>query len=504
MRIQFKSIRWWSVGIVVMVWTFAGSCMPQSFESWHEPGDLPPRIPREFRAAWVASVTNIDWPSRPGLSAAKQQEEIVAILDHAAKLKLNAIILQVRTSCDALYPSEIEPWSEYLTGVQGKGPEPLYDPLAMWIDEAHRRGIELHAWFNPFRARHPEAKGPEAPNHISKTRPGLVKQYGKFLWLDPGEVEAQEYTQRVFLDVLRRYDIDGIHIDDYFYPYPLSGVEFPDEASWQRYVSGGGTLSRGDWRRANINHMIERLYVAIKQEKRWVKFGISPFGIWKPGYPPSVKGFNQYESLYADAKLWLNRGWCDYFTPQLYWKISATSQPYGDLLDWWIGENTQGRHIWPGNYTSRIADGKQNWRASEIIDQISRTRAKLVDSGNVHFSMKALMENRDGIAGALSAEPYARPALMPASPWLGGETPGLPKVKWSEDGVDVWWSSTTGEKVWLWCVYIQVGSEWRWQIYPGNVSHWPVNEASAGQVTAVAVSAVDRIGNEGPRALFRR
>src|SRR5205814_616973 len=263
-----------------------------------------------------------------------------------------------------------------LTGTQGKAPDPFYDPLQMWIAEAHARGLELHAWINPFRARAPAAKTPEAPNHIAKTHPELVKQYGKYLWMDPGEPAAREHTFKVVRDLVHRYDIDGIHIDDYFYPYPIGATDFPDDPSWNRYKNSGGKLSRADWRRDNINQLIEKIYSTIKSEKPHVKFGISPFGIWQPGYPPSVKGFNQYASLYADAKLWLNKGWCDYFTPQLYWRITATSQPYKDLLDWWIGENKSARHIYPGLAPYRVANGNQNWPASEITDQIEATRQR--------------------------------------------------------------------------------------------------------------------------------
>ena len=211
---------------------------------------VPPKPMREFRGVWVATVANMDWPSKPGLSTDEQQREMIAILDRARELKFNAIILQVRTSCDAFYPSELEPWSEYLTGQQGKAPEPFYDPLKMWIEQAHARGLELHAWFNPFRARHPAATT-NAANHISKTHPEWVKQYGKYQWLDPGEPATREHTLRVIRDVVAKYDVDGVHFDDYFYPYPEKGEDFPDEASWQRYQKSGGKLSRADWRRSN-------------------------------------------------------------------------------------------------------------------------------------------------------------------------------------------------------------------------------------------------------------
>ncbi|MFO0943771.1 MAG: family 10 glycosylhydrolase [Pirellulales bacterium] len=292
----------------------------------------PPALAREYRGVWVATVANIDWPSKPGQSSEKQQAEAIAILDAVAAANMNVVVLQVRTSCDALYASELEPWSYFLTGKQGQAPEPFYDPLAFWVEQAHQRGLELHAWFNPFRAKNSGQSYPDCQQHISQTKPLLVKKYGNdktnYLWLDPGESEAREHSLAVFLDVLRRYDIDGIHIDDYFYPYPVDDIPFPDDPAWNAYQESDGKLARDDWRRDSMNQFIRQLYQQIKRIKPHVKFGISPFGIWKPGYPSSVAGFSQHDKLYADARLWLNEGWCDYYSPQLYWAISARQQSY--------------------------------------------------------------------------------------------------------------------------------------------------------------------------------
>ncbi len=472
-----------------------------------------PESPREFRAAWVATVVNIDWPSKAGLSSSQQQAEMIAILDRATDLKLNAIILQVRTSCDALYESSLEPWSEYLTGRQGQPPDPMYDPLAMWVSESHRRGIELHAWFNPYRARHPSAKTPNAAGHVSNLRPEIVRRFNGWEWLDPGEQAAQAHTLAVFLDVVRRYDIDGVHIDDYFYPYPsyLKDQEFPDEAAWGRYVEDGGHLGRGDWRRENVNRLIERIYLGIKREKPWVKFGISPFGIWRPGNPPGVAGFDQYDKLCADARLWLNKGWCDYFTPQLYWKISATSQPYAELLAWWVGQNTQGRGIYPGNYTSRVGQGTaRGWEAEELLSQIEVTRRTAGASGNVHFSMKALMENRGGLSDALRSGPYAEAALVPASKWLDSRPPQRPRVSVVHAGENetvVDCRSGGGEPVWVWALHAGYGvgreMRWRFNTYPGARQQFAVkHDPTLGPARYVAVSAVDRCGNESRRVVL--
>lgn len=471
----------------------------------------PPPAQREFRAAWVATVSNIDWPSKPGLSTEQQQKEMRAILDRSVELKLNAIILQVRTSCDAFYPSELEPWSEFLTGQQGKAPEPLYDPLKMWIDEAHQRGLELHAWFNPYRARVPGAKTPDAPSHIANTHPDVVRKFNGWEWLDPADETAQNHSLAVFLDVVKRYDVDGVHMDDYFYPYPdyLKGADFPDESLWQKYVASGGTLSRADWRRRNINGFISRLYAGIKREKPWVKFGISPFGIWKPGYPANVKGFNQHDSLYADARLWLNAGWCDYYTPQIYWRVSAANQPYADVLAWWIGQNWRQRHIWPGNYTSRVGGSPINWEVQDILDQIAVTREQEGASGNVHFSMKVLMQNRQDLSDTLKAGPYAKPALVPASPWLDHEPPSAPHVKLhGEKGsgnVMASWQPKGGESVWLWAVYARHGQTWTLQVLPAHQMQCILTDDSAlGRLEAIAVAAIDRCGNESPRTVRKR
>ncbi|MCD6308230.1 MAG: family 10 glycosylhydrolase, partial [Candidatus Latescibacteria bacterium] len=321
--------------------------------------EAPPPPEREFRAVWVATVANIDWPSEPGLPTDTQKEEAVAILNRAQAAHLNAVILQVRPQCDAFYPSELEPWSYFLTGEQGKAPEPYYDPLAFWIEEAHNRGLELHAWFNPYRAHHP--MGEIGPSSVVRTKPGIALELkGGYYWLDPAMKGTQDHSFAVVMDVVGRYDIDGVHFDDYFYPYPSynNGGDFPDDESWKRYVDGGGKLSRGNWRRKNVDTFVERVYRGIRKAKPRVRFGMSPFGIWRPYFPQSIRGLDQYDVLYADAKRWLNEGWVDYFTPQLYWPIRQIPQSYPVLLSWWARENTRNRNLWPGLYTSRARDGR--------------------------------------------------------------------------------------------------------------------------------------------------
>jgi uncharacterized lipoprotein YddW (UPF0748 family) len=483
-------------------------------------GEQPPAAPREFRAAWVSTVANIDWPSRSNLPPARQQAEAIAILDRAKALHLNAIVLQVRPSADAIYPSKLEPWSEFLTGQQGKAPEPAWDPLAFWISQAHARGLELHAWFNPYRARHSAARTPNAREHIANTKPQVVRQYGKFLWMDPGEEAAAQQTLDVILDVVRRYDIDGVHIDDYFYPYPIEApganggeaaldapsngnkpeLDFPDAATYQRYQQGGGTLERANWRRQNVNQLIEALYTGIHKEKTWVRFGISPFGIGRPDRrPPGIQGFSQYDKLYADAELWLQNGWLDYLAPQLYWPIAQQPQAFPVLLDYWLGQNKRGRHIWPGLYTSRIDDSSKSFAPEEIVQQVGVTRSRGNANGHIHFSMLALMQNRKGVADQLKAASYQGPALVPASPWLGSEAPPAPtvSVKRHASGLAViLGNATRAAQLAIWARY---GDEWRFNVVPAGHSEVVLTDDNGVPARSVVVSAVDRLGNESPR-----
>ncbi len=455
------------------------------------PNDLPAPA-REFRGVWVATVDNIDWPSKPGLRTEQQQAELIALLNRAASLRLNAVIFQVRPACDALYASSLEPWSDYLTGRMGEAPSPPWDPLAFAVEEAHRRGLELHAWFNPYRAHHPSSKSPLSPGHIGRLRPDLMRTYGKQLWLDPGEPDVQDYSFSVVMDVVRRYDVDGIHFDDYFYPYPertrSGSVPFPDDASWRRYQSTGGVLNRADWRRDSVDRFIQRVSEGIHKEKPWVRFGISPFGIWRPGNPAQIRGFDAYAELYADARKWLANGWADYFAPQLYWKTEAQAQSYPVLLKWWTEQNLLKRHLWPGNYTSQVG----TWPAAEIMNQIRLTRRTEGASGNIHFSMKPLMQDRAGLSRSLENSLYSRQALPPATPWLDDRPPPSPEVRGKPPTLS--WTAGPGEAAWLWVVRLRRNGAWDIRILPAQQTTWDVGDS--GSTDLVAVSAVDRCGNE--------
>ena len=466
---------------------------------------VPPAVPREFRGAWISVVaSNQDWPSAPGLPVAQQKAELISLLDRAAQLHFNAVILQVRPSSDALYASPIEPWSERLTGMMGRAPEPFYDPLAFAITEAHKRGLELHAWFNPFRALHPLSKSIVAPNHITKTHPELVREYDTQYWLDPGEPAAREYVLRVVMDVVRRYDVDGVTFDDYFYPYPVKNapgrkLDYPDDASWRKYGLRSG-LTRDDWRRQNVNQFVQSVYQSIKAAKPWVKFGISPFGIWRPGVAQGInpKALDAYASLYADSRLWLASGWLDYFAPQLYWPIDSPQQSFPVLLNWWTAQNVKGRHLWPSLDDYNV--GKE-WKPEEIARQMETIRRQSA-TGEIHFHLRDVLE-KPALASVVRAE-YSQPALVPASPWLGSSSPGRPKISAAIAGTNlvVRWQMATNEipKSWI-LQYRGADNFWKTQILPANQTGCIFAKSAP---TMISISAVNRYGNISPPAAVQK
>ena len=475
-----------------------------------EPGTTPPEVAREFRGVWVATVGNIDWPSVPGLSPDSQKAELLAIMDRAVLLRLNAIILQVRTQADALYDSPLEPWSEFLTGIMGQAPDPFYDPLQFAIEAAHARGLELHAWFNPYRARSPSARSAVAATHISVTHPELVRRYGTHLWMDPGEAAVQQHSIDVMLDVARRYDVDGIHIDDYFYPYRERDsarveIPFPDDVSWQRYLAGGGRLSREDWRRHNVDQFIERLYASLRQVKPWVTFGVSPIGMWRPGYPPEGCCFDAYQEIYADARKWLSEGWLDYFVPQLYRTMADTLMNYGLMLGWWGEQNLRNRHIYVGMIPNSVRTERRpnGWSREEIVGQIYVARGHPAAQGHVHFSARALMSSPDSLVERLQRTVYRSPALVPESPWLEpGPKPTSPRIALAPGTA----AGQTllriepggGDEVRLWVVRARYGARWQVDVIPA--ARREITLSGTAALAEVAVSAVDRRGSESSPA----
>lgn len=486
-------------------------------------GQEPPELPREFRGAWIATVGNVDWPSGRGLPVERQQRELRAILDHAASLHMNAVIFQVRPAADALYRSEIEPWSPYLTGTMGR--DPGYDPLQFAIKEAHARGLELHAWFNPYRARASSWVTPSA-GHVMRTHPQHVRTVGSYRWMDPGEPWVQERTLAVIRDVVRRYDIDAVHIDDYFYPYPPVGggrPAFPDDVTWQRYRSGGGTLDRDDWRRQNVNTLVRRINETVKEEKPWVRFGISPFGIWRPRQPEVVRaGLDSYADIFADSRHWLQQGWCDYMAPQLYWRERESQQPFGALMEWWQQQNTLERHLWPGIAVERV--GRDRY-ADEIVLQVGLARRHGLPgaSGHIMWNISALTNNNHRVSDWLERHAYREPTLVPATPWLdpGGDA-AAPRVRQgtapslgferTEDGLTrmSWsWRHPAGETgvadpsaTRWWLVQMHDGAQWHVAArLPATADHFTLPTDHGWRVGAVR--PVDRLGRLGPFGIAR-
>ena len=469
-------------------WLLVATATSQNYSPSRE---NPPTVTREFRGAWVACVYNIDWPSRKGLSAGAQQSELRGILDQMARLKMNAIIFQVRPNADALYRSRYEPWSPWLTGSMGRSPG--YDPLTYCISQAHARGIEVHAWFNPYRAL-PNASMPVSRNHITRTHPSLIRRFKTYKWMDPSSSTTQQRALSVILDVTRRYDVDGIHIDDYFYPYPDVDKNGRPKQNFPDGKSPGQ-------RRAAVDRFVSSMYSSVKKTKPWVRVGISPFGIWKPGVPSgTTANINAYEHLAADSRKWLRNGWCDYMSPQLYWRI-AGPQSYTRLLSWWRGQGR--RPVWPGIATSRIKSSEDPGRpASEIINQLqlSRTIGRNY-AGHIHWSMKALRQNRGGIISSLAKQSYTSAALVPPMPWISSKRPPSPVLRASggRNGTVAKWSPVQG--VSKYAVQARYGRNW-FTVYVLPASSTSVT--LQGSPDAIAVSSVDRYGTTSTPSVIGR
>ena len=392
----------------------------------------------EFRAVWVATVANIDWPSQPGLSTQQQQQEIIDILDMHHQLGMNAVILQVRPSSDAFYPSLLEPWSKYLTGSPGLAPEPFYDPLQFWIEECHRRGMEFHAWLNPFRVAL-NYREPLAGNHVAFQHPDWILKYGNSLYFDPGLPQTRRFVVNVVKDIVQRYDVDAIHFDDYFYPYPLK-EEFPDSLSFSLYNRGYFQENKSDWRRENVDILIQMLNDTIKATKPWVKFGISPFGVWRnksddPLGSDTRAGATNYDHLYANIIKWQEKGWIDYTLPQLYWQIGHPQADFEKLSLWWKDHAyKRGMYIGLGLYKSDGASTVKEWALpDELPRQIRLLRHIPEISGSAFYSSKHFNRNLMGFQDSLKAGLYMHPALVPPMPWINDQSP-QPVIKFKKRG----------------------------------------------------------------------
>lgn len=418
----------------------------------------------EFRGVWVATVDNIDFPSTKFLSSDSQKTEFINLLDMHKRNGMNAVIVQIRPAADAFYPSQYEPWSEFLTGTQGKPPSPYYDPLEFMITETHKRGMEFHAWMNPYRAVFNIYKSSIAPTHITKIHPEWFITYGSNKIFDPGNKDVQKYVCNVVRDVVHRYDVDAIHFDDYFYPYRIKGKEFEDTASYRKYGNG---LDKETWRRSNVDSIIVMLSKTIKEEKPFCKFGISPFGVWRnidkdPEGSNTKAGQTNYDDLYADILLWLKNKWIDYVVPQLYWEIGQKVVGYEVLIDWWA-RHAYGRQLYIGQGIYRAMEARSlAWKnKNELPNQIKLLRQYPQVQGSIFFSSKSFEENPNGWSDTLKNNYYKYPAIVPPMKWIDAAKPVAPvlsfdssKVSIYNDEVDLYFKQdTVNDKVNRYVIY---------------------------------------------------
>lgn len=397
---------------------------------------------REFRAAWIQSVNG----QFRGMPTEKLKQNLIGQLNSLQKAGINAIIFQVRPEADALYASRLEPWSRFLTGVQGKAPEPYWDPMQFMIDECHKRGMEFHAWINPYRTK-TTLKSELAPNHVYNIHPEWFVTYGDQLYFDPALPESRRHICMVVSDIVSRYDVDAIHMDDYFYPYPIKGKDFPDDASFARF--GGGFSNKGDWRRSNVNVLIKKLHETIREIKPWVKFGVSPFGIYRnessDPLGSKTKGLQNYDDLYADVLLWAREGWIDYNIPQIYWHIGHPVADYETLVKWWA-RNTENRPLFIGQSvmnTVQNADPK-NPSINQLPRKMALQRAYQTIGGSCQWPASAVVENAGKYRDALIAEYHKYPALPPVFDFMDNEAPAKVrrmKSVWTEDGYILFWTA---------------------------------------------------------------
>jgi uncharacterized lipoprotein YddW (UPF0748 family) len=414
------------------------------------PAPDPATPKRQVRAEWIASVTNIDWPSRTGLSAAEQQAELVRWLDEAVARRLNTVILQVRPTADAFWPSPWEPWSQWLTGTQGQ--DPGYDPLGFAVAEAHRRNLELHAWFNPYRVAMNADPSRLRPDHPARVHPDWVVPYGGKLYYNPGIPEVRRFTEDAILDAVRRYDVDAVHFDDYFYPYPVAGQQFDDETTYQRYGAADFPV-KADWRRDNVNRLISELAARIAEVKPWVKFGVSPFAVWRnqatdPAGSDTTAGVQTYDDLGADTRKWVREGWLDYLVPQAYWTIGFAPADYAKVMSWWAGVvDGTGVQLYAGqaNYKVGVSTQSPEWMdPAELSRHLTFNRSLPQVGGDVYFSAKDVRANRLSHMDVVVAEHYTRAALVPVAPRRGGQAPHRPVIltaRAAPDGVQLRWAA---------------------------------------------------------------
>jgi uncharacterized lipoprotein YddW (UPF0748 family) len=469
---------------------------------------------REFRGVWVATVENIDWPSSPGLTVDQQKRELISRLNDHQQSGINAVMLQIRPAADAFYSKSREPWSKWLTGKQGQAPNPAYDPLEFAITEAHKRGIELHAWFNPYRATNDGKFAELSPAHITRLKPEWFFVYGGIKLFNPGIPEVRDYIVKVFLDVVDNYDIDGVHLDDYFYPYDIAGQHINDAETFKQY--GGGFDDINDWRRDNVDQLIKMLSDSIHKHKPHIKFGVSPFGIWANKYQnpegTDTHGGSSYYELFADSRKWIKEGWVDYINPQLYWPIDDRTAPFNKLLDWW-SNNTYNRHLYIGMAAYRINERRKGKfkDPAQMPDQVKYLRNNPRVQGSVYFSSKSLLNNPLGFTDSLKETYYRHPALPPVMLWLDSIPPNPPinfTATSGKTGVELKWATPLpakdNEPVYGYVVYRFDGNEKVNLEDPQYILHIQYNDdtfytdetAKKGKTYLYVVTAIDRLKNE--------
>lgn len=469
--------------------------MLQQAMAWRPSSERVPPAPQELRAVWIATVHNLDWPSASGLPAATQQQQLISILNTCAQLRINAILLQVRPNGDAVYASSIEPWSQWL---RGAGANPGYDPLAFAIAQAHARGIEVHAWFNPFRAK-ANTSHAVGSGHISLTAPNAMRRSGSTLLADPGASASRTRAMQVIIDVTRRYDIDGVHLDDYFYPYPQVGVP------WNPHAFGDGRTPAQ--RRSIIDSFVKDLYNNVKSAKPHVRVGISPFGIWRPGVPASIQaGVDAYEHLACDARKWFANGWLDYVAPQLYWRCEPAAQSFPVLMQWWAAQNTS-RPVFPGIASARIKSTEDPGRtAAEIARQIQFSRSLTRQApGQIFWSARSIVSDRGGIQAHLR-QLYPTVAVPPAMPWSGRATPNAPMLTAQEvqGGVSLQWQPRD-KNARKWVVQARTAQGWSTLcLLPGSKCSITIPHGMANNPQSFSVHGICPFGSQGSAATVTR
>ncbi len=470
---------------------------------------VPLQATRELRGMWLTTVTNIDWPSRRGLSQAQVKAEYLSWLDLAVRQRHNAIFVHVRPSGDAFWPSEYAPWSEWLTG-RRDGKDPGWDPMEFMVTEAHARNLEFHAWFNPYRGTQPGPAGPGAdftklaPNHpLLKHRDWAISYpTGKAarLYFDPGIPAARQFVEDAMLEAVRRYDVDGVHFDDFFYPYPQAGQDFPDDASFARYGAG---KSRAQWRRDNVDTLVREMDQRIKELKPWVKFGISPFGIWRNASTDrsgsDSRGLEAYDAIYADTRKWVREGWLDYIVPQLYWTIGFDRADYAKLLPWWAKEiKGTDVQLYIGMADYRVGE-EGDWSDPAMLDRQMALNDRHGTQGQVHFSAKQIRADRLGAVTRYRDRHYAAPALLPVMKQLPAKPPAAPRLTAADrgDGGALRFSSTAGDGAASWALYRVEGAAAK-LVATGRAGSQVADPAPPAGSATYCLTGLDRSGNEGP------